>query len=145
MYVTPPSLYENLMDESLRTQEYEIFSPVKISAITVIFFFFTDILAGFTFNNRVLRLPAIVLLNTTLYKWACLESLDVYPKKAWVSRLKRRVQENDCWKTKNSVFTDILAGFTFNNRVLRLPAIVLLNTDSLAFFQNNFRTLRSST
>ena len=26
---------------------------------------FTDILAGFTFNNRVLRLPAIVLLNTT--------------------------------------------------------------------------------
>ena len=25
-------------------------------------FFFTDILAGFTFNNRVLRLPAIVLL-----------------------------------------------------------------------------------
>ena len=27
---------------------------------------FTDILAGFTFNNRVLRLPAIVLLNTTM-------------------------------------------------------------------------------
>ena len=26
---------------------------------------FTDILAGFTFNNRVLRLPAIILLNTT--------------------------------------------------------------------------------
>ena len=26
------------------------------------------------------------------------------------------------------VFTDILAGFTFYNRVLRLPAIVLLNT-----------------
>ena len=28
----------------------------------------------------------------------------------------------------NLVFTDILAGFTVNNRVLRLPAIVLLNT-----------------
>ena len=26
-----------------------------------------------------------------------------------------------------TIFTDILAGFTFNNRVLRLPAIVLLN------------------
>ena len=41
---------------------------------TICFFFsayyafimiFTDILAGFTVNNRVLRLPAIVLLNTT--------------------------------------------------------------------------------
>ena len=49
---------------------------------------FTDILAGFTFNNRVLRLPAIVLLNTTFL----LESLDVYPKKARVSGSKRRVQ-----------------------------------------------------
>ena len=29
---------------------------------------FTDILAGFTINNRVLRLPAIVLLNTTFRK-----------------------------------------------------------------------------
>ena len=28
-------------------------------------------------------------------------------------------------ETKNRVFTDILAGFTFNNRVLRFPAIVL--------------------
>ena len=72
---------------------------------------FTDILAGFTVNNRVLRLPAIVLLNTTFrpgnsgllrvyvqdkatkkYKWICLESLDVYPKKARVSGSKRRVQ-----------------------------------------------------
>ena len=29
--------------------------------------------------------------------------LDVYPKKARVSGSKRRVQLNDCWKTKNSV------------------------------------------
>ena len=29
---------------------------------------------------------------------------------------------------KKIIFTDILAGFTVNNRVLRLPAIVLLNT-----------------
>ena len=29
--------------------------------------FFTDILAGFTFNNRVLRLPTIVLLNMTFW------------------------------------------------------------------------------
>ena len=29
---------------------------------------------------------------------------------------------------KEEVFTDILVGFSFNNRVLRLPAIVLLNT-----------------
>ena len=29
---------------------------------------------------------------------------------------------------KAQIFADILAGFTFNNRVLRLPAIVLLNT-----------------
>ena len=27
------------------------------------FFFFTDILAGFTFNNRVLRFPAIVFVE----------------------------------------------------------------------------------
>ena len=59
------------------------------------YYIFTDILAGFTVNNRVLRLPAIVLLNTTAtkkYKWICLESLDVYPKKARVSGSKRRVQ-----------------------------------------------------
>ena len=41
---------------------------------------------------------------------------------------------NTKWLAKNAsscqfaLFTDILAGFTFNNRVLRLPAIVLLNT-----------------
>ena len=29
---------------------------------------------------------------------------------------------------KKKIFTDILAGFTFNNRVLRLPAIVFWNT-----------------
>ena len=34
-------------------------------------------------------------------------------------------------KTVIGIFTDILAGFTFNNRVLRLPAIVLLNTCSI--------------
>ena len=28
---------------------------------------FTDILAGFTFSNRILRLPAIILLNTTFF------------------------------------------------------------------------------
>ena len=32
------------------------------------------------------------------------------------------------------VFTDILAGFTFNNGVLRLPAIVLLNTERIPEF-----------
>ena len=30
---------------------------------------FTDILAGFTFNDKVLCLPAIVLLNTTFWPW----------------------------------------------------------------------------
>ena len=38
-----------------------------LCACIVSFFSFTDILAGFTFNNRVLRLPAIVLLfNKTI-------------------------------------------------------------------------------
>ena len=32
------------------------------------------------------------------------------------------------WHITHILFTDILAGFTVNNRVLRLPAIVLLNT-----------------
>ena len=45
---------------------------------------FTDILAGFTFNNRVLRLPAIVFIEHG-------RNRDVVFNK------------NDCWKTKNSV------------------------------------------
>ena len=49
--------------------------------------FFTDILAGFTFNNRVLRLPALIVFM------GLLESLDVYPKKARVSGSKRRVNK----------------------------------------------------
>ena len=50
----------------------------------------------------------------------------------------QKLQDCFCWENHvklppvqarlNWVFTDILAGFTFNNRVLRLPAIVLLNT-----------------
>ena len=48
-----------------------MFSTLHNHKLRDVFYFgtciiiFTDILAGFTFNNRVLRLPAIVLLNTT--------------------------------------------------------------------------------
>ena len=38
-------------------------------------------------------------------------------------------------KIRMKIFKDILAGFTFNNRVLRLPAIVLLNTEDMPNYE----------
>ena len=53
----PPNFQERLLMFSAST-EFVFWGPMKKTVST-------DILAGFTFNNRVLRLPAIVLLNTT--------------------------------------------------------------------------------
>ena len=55
-------------------------------------FLFTDILAGFTVNNRVLRLPAIVLLNTTFQPGLPAIVLLNTTFRPGVSGLKRRVQ-----------------------------------------------------
>ena len=62
---------------------------------------FKDILAGFTFNNRVLRLPAIVLLNVCPYTRRRPE----FPG--------RNVVFNDCGKKKNSLVEFNWFNFSF--------------------------------
>ena len=78
---------------------------------------------------RLWRVTAIgyrPAIGCNIYEWMNFELSQTVPRSIVRTYIIQCTNQFISWIIQ-LIFTDILAGFTFNNRVLRLPAIVLLN------------------